>query len=523
MQLFLIILLGFLLRVSNIIKPEGLWNDEYVSYFIANIPMGAEFWSAVKTQCHLPLYYLYLKLMMFIGSDSDTFLRFTSLIVGVLAIPVMYLVGKEVDKSNKKIAVIAALITAFSSFLIYYSQEVRFYQLLFLFSALSLLFTLRLISNFNKKNLAFYLASNLFVLMTHTIGFIFVFFNMVYVICRLFIDKKITRKQILFIILFPMIIFLALSPLIMNIFKMSGIAQWWGIFSIRNIGFLFTDWFSPVLTNLVNAPALFIYKNGLSFKLYLLIPTISAIIAMVIGGKKYKGFVIVSILYVFTLVIASILGKLVFITKYAIEVYPILIMFVAIGFAETKKHNMGKILLLLYFVPNFLYVFHPEFATKLPRNEGHKIVASLLEQSEIKQNDTLIFTYYDESRFNKYIKTENYNVISINKGNVKNYYGLGLNDRYLKEKNFEILSENLDNRVVKNSKNKVYIVFLNSVEFFTKNQIFTIISSESLVEKVPEQYLYFSGVKNELVEKFSKKYAKRTFISQGSWTVAIFN
>ena len=104
-MLFFITLLGFFLRISFLNKPEGLWNDEYVSWFISSVPFSEGFWSEVLKQCHMPLYYLFLK--PFTGC-SDLILRLTSVLVGVLAIPVMYLVGKEF---SKKCGIISALIT----------------------------------------------------------------------------------------------------------------------------------------------------------------------------------------------------------------------------------------------------------------------------------------------------------------------------------------------------------------------------------------------------------------------------
>ena len=36
-------LLGLILRLTNIIKPEGLWNDEYVSWHVASTPFFGGF------------------------------------------------------------------------------------------------------------------------------------------------------------------------------------------------------------------------------------------------------------------------------------------------------------------------------------------------------------------------------------------------------------------------------------------------------------------------------------------------
>ena len=184
-MLYFITLLGFLLRITFLNKPEGLWNDEYVSWYVANTPFRDGFWQEVLKQCHMPLYYLYLK--PFAGC-SDLILRLTSVVAGVVAIPIMYFIGKEF---SKKSAYIATTITSILPFLIYYSQEVRFYSLLFTFSALSLLFTIKFIKS-EKYKLA-WLLSLLLIVFTHILGVIYAFFNIAYVVYK---KKKISAKAL---------------------------------------------------------------------------------------------------------------------------------------------------------------------------------------------------------------------------------------------------------------------------------------------------------------------------------------
>ena len=183
----LITILGAVLRLICIEKDGGLWNDEYVSWAIATIPFGKGFIEGVFNQCHMPFYYLYLKFFTLFSND-DTFLRITSVIPAVISIPVMYIVGKE---KNKLTGLMCALFTALSSYLIYFAQEVRFYSLLFLFSALSLYFTIRLIRKPRKRNLIGLLISNFMILFTHTIGFIYVFFDLLFISYKL---RKLYKK-----------------------------------------------------------------------------------------------------------------------------------------------------------------------------------------------------------------------------------------------------------------------------------------------------------------------------------------
>ena len=176
--LILIIILGFILRLINIDKPEGLWNDEYVSWFVSSVPFNKGFWEEILKQCHMPFYYLYLKPFC---NYNDIVLRLTSVVPSLLAIPVMYLAGNEI---SKRIGFISASITAALPFLVYYAQEVRFYSLVFLFTALILLFTLKLLKTTNKVNLTGYILSAFLLVTTHVLGFIYLFFNTAYLIYK---------------------------------------------------------------------------------------------------------------------------------------------------------------------------------------------------------------------------------------------------------------------------------------------------------------------------------------------------
>ena len=118
MGIWIITILGIIVRLLFINKTEGLWNDEYVSWIVASQPLTNGFFENIKSQCHMPFYYLYLKTFMTIFGQSDLVLRLSSAFAGAVSIPVMYLVGKQ---QNKKTGLLLAFFTAISSFLIFYS------------------------------------------------------------------------------------------------------------------------------------------------------------------------------------------------------------------------------------------------------------------------------------------------------------------------------------------------------------------------------------------------------------------
>jgi uncharacterized membrane protein len=90
--------------------------------------------------------------------------------IGVLGIPAIYLLGKELK--NEKIGLLAASLTAINYFHIYYSQEVRFYTLLFFASTLSYLFYIKCIKEPKVFNYVAYILFTTLCIYTHYFGLV---------------------------------------------------------------------------------------------------------------------------------------------------------------------------------------------------------------------------------------------------------------------------------------------------------------------------------------------------------------
>lgn len=534
MGIWIIIIFGVILRLLFINKPEGLWNDEYVSWYIASKPLTDGFIENIKSQCHMPFYYLYLKFFMTIFGQSDLVLRLTSVLAGTLSIPVMYLCGLEKDK---KTGLVAAGLTALSSFLIYYSQEVRIYAVLFLFSALSLLFTLRLLKEQNKKNLIGLIFADFMILFTHTIGFVFVFFNILLISAFLFKNFK---KVIIALWSTIIVLCACVSPLVIKIFTTESFSQWWGGFTTAKFGFLMTDYFSPVLTNLVNSPERFFYNPSLEFIIFACLPALIAavwIIKSLMKNKINTGLFLTAVLTVFVLVMAAISGKLVFITKYSVEIYPVLIFLAAFGAASINNKFLRYSLITIFCLLHAVYLIaSPISAPKIKRAQGHAIVAELLHKAGLKKDDIILLEYYPQARFEKYMDFSNYKVISVDKGNFASYmapdtdYAKAYKDgKTLYKDNFAsnsnpYLKYRIFNDVVKNMKNNqsVAVVMLNSVAFYPSNVMMAIASDDALYRRTPLLFLVFSHIKTQVFNNLSENLTRIDFRSKGDWAVIKF-
>lgn len=493
MHVFLLTILGFLLRVININKPEGLWNDEYVSWMVSAVPFGQGFWQEVLKQCHMPLYYLYLKPFV---NCSDLILRMTSVISSVAAIVVMYYTGREY---SKKAGIYAAAITAVLPFLIYYSQELRFYSILFLLSSIFLLFTVRVIKNFNKKNIACYVISALLIIFTHILGIIFVLINALYVAYKLRFQnylniinfkKNVFKPKQLLIFLLCVIVMTCIVALGLNILSQIPSSQWWGRFSYTNILFLFSDFLSPILTNHINAPPVFFYNKDIVFNMLLVIPTIIGLYGLIKSYKSIKGLLFVSLIFTAILAVFAVLGKIVFITKYLTEILPIIILSMSLGFSKDK---LGKIFLIIFVLINFMSivtVYHPIYKY---RSEGHKIPSEILNKTN---PDKIIYTYYAPDRFKRYLSIDS-------------------PSRYISKLNrFEYIDN--PSRILDfvNSGERVSVVFLDSVSFIGENNI-----EYAKTHNIPEMFITFSIIRNELQKTLLNNCKSLNAAKRGSWTV----
>jgi 4-amino-4-deoxy-L-arabinose transferase-like glycosyltransferase len=78
---------------------------------------------------------------MLVFGNNEVVLRFVPALLGVLTIPLFYLIGKEFLDRN--VGIIAAAACTFSPFLIFYSQEARAYSMALFFIAFAMVFFLK--------------------------------------------------------------------------------------------------------------------------------------------------------------------------------------------------------------------------------------------------------------------------------------------------------------------------------------------------------------------------------------------
>ena len=242
-------------------------------------------------------------------------------------------------------------------------------------------------------------------------------------------------------------------------------------------------------------------------------------------------------LFFFVLVIFSFFKRIVLSTKYTTEIYPILIIALAIGLLSLNKKNVRYIFTGLYlFLTIFFILTSPAAPQKIQRSEGHLIVAKLLENSRLKPGDKVVLTYYDIDKFERYIDKNLYDFYSVNKFNFnyvmfnnENYDETIHQGKFLYRNYFEefpqrpIIKYSNSFFVSKMKKGeRIGLVFLDTVSFLSYDNILKITANTKEYKRTPFIFLCFSTLRNNLMYSFKDSYKIDTITQSGNWTLIVY-
>lgn len=167
--LFGIMVLGLALRLYHL-NFQSLWYDELHS-IVPTDPKNTL--SSLIEYCKRdqpPGYFVYLYGFFHVFGYNEVVGRLASVLLGVIAIPVMYFFGKEIRSESAGLA--AALLTSLNYMHIYYSQELRFYSMVFLTTSLSFFYLIRAFKNGRNSDFALYVLFTATLLYTHYYGLV---------------------------------------------------------------------------------------------------------------------------------------------------------------------------------------------------------------------------------------------------------------------------------------------------------------------------------------------------------------
>jgi uncharacterized membrane protein len=132
-MIYLILLVSLAIRLISL--NQSLWLDEGTTALVAKLPLSDVFTKFLPGDFHPPLYYLIVKLWTVVFGYSEISLRMPSVIFGIAAVYMIYLIGRKVQNNN--LGLLASAFIATSGLMIYYSQEARMYSLVVLLACLA--------------------------------------------------------------------------------------------------------------------------------------------------------------------------------------------------------------------------------------------------------------------------------------------------------------------------------------------------------------------------------------------------
>lgn len=133
--LLLIILAAWAWRLHGL-DAQSLWRDEVDSLRFATRPLVESLAMFTRPGENGPLYFLLLRPWLAAAGQSEFALRFPSVLMGVLAVPLISMWGRRWFGATA--AVLAALLLAVNPYHLWYSQEAKMYALLVVIIMLSL-------------------------------------------------------------------------------------------------------------------------------------------------------------------------------------------------------------------------------------------------------------------------------------------------------------------------------------------------------------------------------------------------
>ncbi len=223
--LIIVLVIAVILRFKGLIV-QSYWLDEL---FSANASMPSRsFWSMYDItvrDVHPPLYQSLLWVWYHIFGFNEFAGRSLSAVIGSFGVLAIFLLGKEFF--NKEVGLYAAIIASLNHFLIFYSQEVRSYSLLFLLSMVSYIYLFKVLNNYSKKNFVLYLIFTVALMFTHYFGF-FLVATQVFVFIYYFIKDKKERKHLVILASITSFVFIvSLLPLMEHILLNEGRKSFW--------------------------------------------------------------------------------------------------------------------------------------------------------------------------------------------------------------------------------------------------------------------------------------------------------
>jgi len=378
LSLITIVIMAIALRLYQL-DYQSLGIDEIASMNGADPDLT---WSAVVNYSMTdqpPTFFLLLHAWFKVFPYNDFYGRLLPLIIGLWGIVAIFFFGKEVKGS--RVGLIASLITSQSYIHIYFSQEVRFYTLVFLFSTLSYLFFIRAVKLERIIDFVFYSLSTALLLYTHYFGLV-VFASQGLLFILLIILYPVNRRFIILSVLSGLSVVISIIPWIPIFFSDSETQNFW--IQAEPFYFLikyFYVYFKDIFSSFVFATVLIIYLLS-RYKLFKANHSIDRVDLLVVGGVAFSF--IIPLIY-------SILQTPMLHIRYTLIALPPLIIMISLGFTFLKARLQTILLIATCFTSLFSLVVIEKYYVKILKEDWRGLVNDVIKSGS--PTDVIVSRY----------------------------------------------------------------------------------------------------------------------------------
>ncbi len=366
-SLFVIVLLALALRLYHL-DYQSLWVDEIASMNGADPDLNTSAVLQYSVVDQPPAYFLLLHNWLKIFPFNDLYGRLLATLLGIAGVVVIFFLGKEVK--NTRVGLIASLITSLSYIHIYFSQEVRFYTLVFLSSSLSYLFFIRATKYEKGSDFILYALSTALVIYTHYFGLVvLVTQGILFVLTVIFYSPN--RRFIFLSTLSAIAIVVMILPWIPVFFSDVQAEHFW--IEMPLIYFpiqYFYVYFKDALSCFVFGP-LILYYLFIQYKKFRSESTIDRIDFILFGGVVFSF--LIPLIY-------SIIQTPMLQERYTIIALPSIIVIISLGFCLLKD-KLRIILLIATCCSSFFSLVVIEKFYSKDRKEDWRGMATLVMQT----------------------------------------------------------------------------------------------------------------------------------------------
>lgn len=380
--LTIILFTAIFLRIYHV-NFQSIWLDEILSMNNSNPTLSMkQFYEGIMFWEFIPhMYFLILRFVFDLFGYSTSVARIFSAFIGVFGVYSIYLFGKELI--NKRTGLIASALVCVNFFHISYSQEIRPYGMLFLFTVLSFY---RLVIFIKKPTISNGILFGLFTglyLNCHFFGFITLFSQCLLLLFFLIKTPKENRNKFFgFCIVSGIVALIIFFPSFEALLRVTEIKSFW----LQKPG---PEAFTSMFREFFGNSEMVIFGVNL-LTLYYLIHLFNekknnSSNNTITNSKVVLSFTILSTWLLISLIIPLIRSYLdvpMILSRYFINILPVLIVAIAIGI-NFIKNDLIRTIVISYMV---LFSILDLFVVKKYYNSVTKSQYRELSEEIIKRN-----------------------------------------------------------------------------------------------------------------------------------------